>query len=214
MTNIYFTSDLHFGHERLLTLGRGRPFKTIEEHDKALIERWNQTVEPGSIVYILGDIFFKKYKVEDMERVFQSLHGEKRIILGNHDKKSEFIKLLNKGVVKSVSDYCEKEINTNYGKFFVVMSHYPILEFNKAFKPKTIMLYGHTHGTDCGFYDKIYDSLGFKAYEVGVDTNNFAPQHIDSIIARSMMRIKIVGTHVNVKTQPIPTDSKILGNKE
>ena len=33
MTKTYFISDLHFGHERLLTLGDGRPFKTIEEHD-------------------------------------------------------------------------------------------------------------------------------------------------------------------------------------
>lgn len=87
MTKTYFISDLHFGHERLLTLGDGRPFKTIEKHDKTIIDNWNKKVEPNSIVYILGDIFFKKYKVEDMERIFNSLHGEKRIILGNHDKK-------------------------------------------------------------------------------------------------------------------------------
>lgn len=182
MSKTYFISDLHFGHERLLTLGDGRPFKTIEEHDKAIIDNWNKKVEPGSIVYILGDIFFKKYKVEDMERIFNSLHGEKRIILGNHDKKNDFMKLLYKGIVKLVYDYYEKEINTKYGKFFVVMSHYPILEFNGAYHKNSIMLYGHTHGTDKGKYEKIYEKLGFNAYHVGVDTNDFTPITLDEII--------------------------------
>lgn len=186
MTKTYFTSDLHFGHERLLTLGDGRLFKTIEEHDKAIIDNWNKKVEPNSIVYLLGDIFFDKYKVKDMERIFQSLHGEKRIILGNHDKKTDFMKLLEKGIVKLVCDYCEKEINTKYGKFFVVMSHYPILEFNRALHNDSMMLYGHTHGTDKGLYNEIYKQLGFNSYHVGVDENDFTPITLDEIIEKKI----------------------------
>ena len=29
--DVFFTADTHFGHERLLTLGAGRPFSSAEE---------------------------------------------------------------------------------------------------------------------------------------------------------------------------------------
>ena len=51
---IFFTSDLHFGHENVLKMDN-RPFKTVDEMDAELIKRWNKKVNKGDIVYVLGD---------------------------------------------------------------------------------------------------------------------------------------------------------------
>ena len=45
---IFFTSDLHFGHENVLRFDN-RPFETVEEMDDELIKRWNDKV--GKRVY-------------------------------------------------------------------------------------------------------------------------------------------------------------------
>ena len=40
---VYFIADTHFGHQNALAFDN-RKFKTIEEHDNALIENWNNAV--------------------------------------------------------------------------------------------------------------------------------------------------------------------------
>ena len=51
----YFISDLHFGHQNALSFD-DRPFKTIEDHDIALIKNWNDTVGIDDDVWVLGDL--------------------------------------------------------------------------------------------------------------------------------------------------------------
>lgn len=48
---IFFTSDLHFGHENVLRFDN-RPFETVEEMDDELIKRWNDKVGKGDLVYV------------------------------------------------------------------------------------------------------------------------------------------------------------------
>ncbi len=43
MPKIFFTGDLHFGHENVLAFDK-RPFASIEEMDTELIRRWNNEV--------------------------------------------------------------------------------------------------------------------------------------------------------------------------
>lgn len=79
---VFVTSDTHFGHKRIIEFeAAARPFATIEEHDRALVERWNATVQPKDTVWHLGDVFFGK----DGHIVLGSLHGTKKLVLGNHD---------------------------------------------------------------------------------------------------------------------------------
>ena len=42
----FFTGDTHFGDPRALRFDH-RPFATLDEHDAALVERWNAAVGPG-----------------------------------------------------------------------------------------------------------------------------------------------------------------------
>lgn len=48
---IFFTSDLHLGHENCIRLCN-RPFSSIEEMDETLIENWNYKVTGKDTVYI------------------------------------------------------------------------------------------------------------------------------------------------------------------
>ena len=54
MANIWFTSDLHFGHDREF-VWKARGFENIEDMNKAIVERFNSKVQPEDTVYILGD---------------------------------------------------------------------------------------------------------------------------------------------------------------
>ena len=58
---IFFTSDLHLGHENCIRLCN-RPFSSIEEMDEILIENWNHKVTGKDTVYILGDLIYRSQK--------------------------------------------------------------------------------------------------------------------------------------------------------
>ena len=82
MNRVFVISDTHFGHRRIIEFeAAARPFASIEDHDRALVERWNATVKPKDTVWHLGDVFFGK----DGHAVLSALHGLKKLVLGNHD---------------------------------------------------------------------------------------------------------------------------------
>lgn len=56
MPNFYI-ADWHYGHKNILAYDN-RPFKTIEEMNKTLVDRWNGAVSPGDRVFVLGDMFW------------------------------------------------------------------------------------------------------------------------------------------------------------
>ena len=80
---VYFTSDLHLGHENVIKLCN-RPFDSIEEMDAALIRNWNRKVTNGDTVYVLGDLIYKSKKPP--EEYLRQLKGKKHLIVGNHDR--------------------------------------------------------------------------------------------------------------------------------
>ena len=88
MAKVFFISDLHFGHESMAVK---RGFKDAQEHDKYIIEKWNEVVSKRDVVYILGDITMEKkrdyYKLD-------MLNGIKHVVLGNHDRRQDVPELL------------------------------------------------------------------------------------------------------------------------
>lgn len=83
MPEIFLISDTHFGHEKILEFVEGRRVlgKTIEEHDEALVERWNKVIRPKDTVWHLGDVAFKSERLSIVGR----LNGRKKLVKGNHD---------------------------------------------------------------------------------------------------------------------------------
>lgn len=135
MSNFYI-SDWHYGHKNILAYDN-RPFKTIEEMNKALVDRWNEAVSPGDRVFVLGDMFWCN---EDCAvPILQSLNGEKVLILGNHDthKKQAF-----HSQFSHITEYLEVK---DAGKA-VVLCHYPIPCFKNYFHG-WYHLYGHVHNS-------------------------------------------------------------------
>lgn len=78
---IFFTSDLHFGHQNIIRFCN-RPWKTTDEMEEALIENWNSVVTDDDIVFDLGDFAFapnSKWK-----EILGELNGQHHLIVGNH----------------------------------------------------------------------------------------------------------------------------------
>lgn len=181
--SIFFTSDCHFGHRKILTMGNGRPFDTIEEHDKALIDNWNKKiVSNNDIVYVLGDMFWN-YNSKQIKETLSQLNGKKYLILGNHDRINHNEK---SDSWEDITPYMELTIDNDV----IILCHYPIAEWKHCFRG-SYHLHGHTHGT-FDYSNHNYPHNNHNIYDVGVDTNDFEPKSWEeikeSIIKRNSMR--------------------------
>ena len=79
MAKVFFTADLHFGHENVIQFDN-RPFETVEEMDAELIRRWNAKVGKGDLVFVLGDMIWKT-RNSNAETLIHSLNGQIILII-------------------------------------------------------------------------------------------------------------------------------------
>lgn len=134
---IFFTSDLHLGHAKvLLHHPETRPWRDVETMNEALVKHWNNKVGPEDEIYLLGDVSFMKSgpTLELLKR----LNGKKHLILGNHDYG---LNQEHRDLFESVQPYLEKKIDG----IWVMMMHFPIFQWNKM-QHGSFHLYGHMHG--------------------------------------------------------------------
>ena len=168
---IWFTSDLHFNHDREF-IWKARGFNSVDEMNSIIVERFNSRVKLEDKVYILGDLMLGENSGKGIELV-KSLNGFKTIICGNHDTKKRCALYANEGW----PIYDALAFKENGYHFY--LSHYPTLTGNlekESLKRCTINLFGHTHQTTNFFYDLPY------CYHTGVDSHNCYPVSIDEII--------------------------------
>ena len=187
--NTYFTSDTHFGHKNIVRgvsqwkpeenpgEQRTRDFDTLEEHNAALIKSINAVVKHDDELWHLGDWSFGGH--ENIKKFRDQLHCRRiNLVFGNHDQHIEPINSVYRRLFESVQYYKELSFKIDsmksgqYGKTKIILSHYAMRVWNKGHHG-SIMLYGHSHGTLPG--------VG-KSMDVGVDTNNLYPYHLDEII--------------------------------
>lgn len=171
---IYFTSDTHFGHEKIVEICN-RP-TTIEDHDKWLIDIWNSTINKKDTVYHLGDFaLFKGQGSRDKaEKILDKLHGNKILIIGNHDEQirtstrwSSVTQI--KDFTYNVPDAEGKPTNIH-----IVLCHYPLASWNrKVFG--AMHLYGHCHGR--------FTNVGLS-FDVGIDAIEYKILSIDEVLDR------------------------------
>ena len=81
MPTVYFISDIHLGHKKILDFSPSRGGSCVDEHDEWIVDSWNSVVTKRDVVYLLGDIAFSR---EGLSKC-ADLNGVKKLILGNHD---------------------------------------------------------------------------------------------------------------------------------
>lgn len=170
---IFFTSDLHLGHANIIRFCN-RPFSSVEEMDKTIIENWNKTVGKNDTVYVLGDFSMTK-DLQIIDGYINMLNGKICFLKGNHDywmKKYDFLK---NGRVFNLGDYHEEALNQKR----IIMCHYPMAEWNHFFRG-SYHLHGHQHNNK--EYNTENVKCGLRRYDVGVDANDFKPVPINKII--------------------------------
>lgn len=180
MSNIWFTSDTHFGHNKEFLYGP-RGYTSPIEMGEEIVDKWNERVKEYDVVYHLGD--FAMGSTNDLVflnttlGLIKQLNGNIIWIRGNHDSDHKAI---------AICDACPNIFYPIWatvlkqGKHQFYLSHYPTLTANfddKYFSQHLIALHGHTHQTK-NFLRPDNPFL----YHVGVDSHDCAPVHIDEVL--------------------------------
>jgi len=153
----FVTGCTHFGHANIIKLS-DRPFESVEQMDRILIDNWNAVVRPQDTVYHLGDFAFRAAK--DVETAYVSkLNGHLVRLQGNHDPKGWG------------ADY----LTVKYNKVKAVLFHYPIEEWDGWWRG-TVHLHCHTHKPEF--------ISGERRGNVGVDATDFAPMRLEDAVTR------------------------------
>ena len=66
---IYFTSDMHFGDERLTLFSRELVASSVDEMDNIIIQNWNDKIKNDDTVYVLGDCALSEDGLEKIEQL-------------------------------------------------------------------------------------------------------------------------------------------------
>lgn len=174
MGNIYFTSDLHFGHDKSF-LYEPRGFESIWKHDEQIIKNWNEIINIDDDIYILGDLMLgdNSHGIQCIKQLKGNIH----VIRGNHDTDSR-MKLYNN---------CYNIVEITEGQFFkwrhyhFYLSHYPCIcsnyDVDKPLKARMINLCGHRHTNDYAI-----DMDKGLCYHVELDAHYNYPIKIENII--------------------------------
>lgn len=195
MGKIFFTSDLHFGHENVIRFD-DRPFTTVDEMDEELIRRWNAKVGEEDTVYVLGDMIWKT-RNNDAPAIIRSLNGQIILIKGNHDRflhNNQAIKAL--AAVKAYDDITVKLEDGAIRR--CILSHYFIPMYD-GHHYKAIHLHGHSHKSEeAAVEDDIAEMLNgmgvyHESYNVGCMYWNYEPATLDEIIREGSKKRIIYG---------------------
>ena len=118
---IYFTSDMHLGHEAIIHMCN-RPFKNVEEMNKVLIRNFNSMVHKNDTVYLLGDVTHR-VSLDEANELISKLNGHKILICGNHDKKYD------ESLFEGIYDFLELKGNCSTS---ISLIHNQLLEWPKT----------------------------------------------------------------------------------
>ena len=123
---MWFTADLHLGDTNILH-DMDRPFDSVEEMNRKVIDAINECVATDDRLYILGD-FTYRLPLAEAVRLRERIECQNvTLIRGNHDGDWEDPDVPQ--IWDEVRDYLE--IAPGYAKGHrLVMSHYPMLSWN------------------------------------------------------------------------------------
>lgn len=171
MSQIWFTSDTHFNHNKPF-IWESRGFKSVDEMNEEIIERWNSVVKDNDIVYHLGDVMLGD--LEDGLKCLNRLNGHIYIAMGNHCTDNRAYAYRRCDNVWNV----EMGYRIKAGKKTLILSHYPTIVTNfEEERPMVINLCGHCHTKDK------FKDIQYGCYHVELDAHNCYPVALEEVLA-------------------------------
>ena len=193
MGRIFFTSDTHFDHARILVLGAGRPFRDIDHMNETLVANAWEVMGEDDTLYHLGDAAMGDF--DKSLGLLRRMPGKKKFLIpGNHDK--VFPRLNTRARIDRFTPRYEEagyevldihhEINLQGER--VLLSHVPYsperldgradkLAFARPEDQGLWLVHGHTHSDS-------KSSEHPREIHVGVDANDWRPVSEDEILSR------------------------------
>jgi calcineurin-like phosphoesterase family protein len=192
---VWFTSDLHLGHEKVAVEHRG--FKTPEEHDSYILGEILHRLQPGDQLWILGDISSGTNRAENaaLERLaalkeWYSLH----LIPGNHESchpsRTDALTHLGKftAVFDSVQPFAKRRVPSDRTRR-KWLSHFPwhgdgdrdpegperFTECRLHDNGRDWLLHGHLHSGP----DEVWTAE--RSLHIGLDAWGLAPVRLDTV---------------------------------
>lgn len=184
-----FTADPHHMHARIQIYCPERAkFGDINQQSKELSTRWNDVVDDGDDVWVLGDYYFG-HDLGKLAAITRKLKGHKHLIIGNHDQLPwyEYVK----AGFETVQRYAVIHID---GVGPVALAHDPS---GSICMPTIPWLVGHLH--------QQFVRMG-NCINVGVDVRNFTP------ISETELAEDFRITKIHMKIDPY-AEKEILGKE-
>ena len=172
MSKVFFTSDLHIGHKKIVEYTNRGLVTTQEDHDKWVTDLWNKQVGKNDVVYSLGDFVFNCRKLDKFKEVTSKLNGQKILIRGNHCDRDVYNK-------SGYQWYDLKGFHIE-GQY-IVMCHYAMRVWDK-YHHGSWQLYGHSHGSLAGIGKQIDVGLD-SAYNILGEHRFFTMDDLRQIMA-------------------------------
>ena len=189
-SNIFFTSDTHFGHGNIIKFC-DRPFEDVEEMNYKLIENWNNKVPNDGLVFHLGDFAWGGY--DFWKSIRNQLNGDIILIKGNHD-----IKNMSATAEEELFKFSTWQMLVEIEGRKLYLNHVPFLCYGGTYRdPKGLVFqcFGHCHsgpgkkGTDIPRLQYLFPTQ----YDVGVDNNNYEPiswNEVNEKIGKQLLKSK------------------------
>ena len=155
---VFFSSDLHIGHESVIKFGR--KFESLPMMNHHILSEINRLVKEDDLLVLLGDTMMGE---KDYINFLNLLKCNNIILLiGNH---------CNRGKLQNALLECDKLIylgdylELNIDKQIVCCSHFPMFNWNYQ-DDGSFHLHGHLHADENPIVKQIHE---YKSMDVGID---------------------------------------------
>jgi len=169
----FFTSDTHFDDKYAIQYFN-RPFKSMDEMNVVMVEKWNSVVTENDTVYHLGD--FTLDDIYHFTKWVSQLRGNIKILPGSHDHLwlKDSAASAKVQVVAPLVSVEFPELSAGKLPQVVVLCHYSMQVWDRS-NHGSWHLFGHSHGKLKG--------IGLS-FDVGVDCTEFTPLSLEAVAAK------------------------------
>ena len=169
----FFTSDTHFDDKYAIQYFN-RPFKSVDEMNAVMVEKWNSVVTEHDTVYHLGD--FTLDDIRHFTKWVSQLNGNIKILPGSHDHPwlKDFVASEKVQVIAPLVSVEFPEIMAGTSPQVVVLCHYSMQVWDRS-NDGSWHLFGHSHGKLKG--------IGLS-FDVGVDCTEFTPLSLEMVASK------------------------------